>query len=67
MVQNQPYDESLEVSDGEEVASTTATPRGVVEPGQSKFMCDMASFLGGHLKSVCNGCGYKIDLREPLP
>ncbi|XP_064407449.1 intraflagellar transport protein 46 homolog isoform X2 [Halichondria panicea] len=29
VVQNQPYDESLEVSDGEEIASTNATPRGL--------------------------------------
>ena len=28
IVHNQPYDESVDVSDGEEVASTTATPRG---------------------------------------
>ena len=27
MVHNQPYDESVEVSDAEEVASATATPR----------------------------------------
>ena len=28
IVHNQPYDESVDVSDGEEVASTNATPRG---------------------------------------
>ena len=28
VVHNQPYDESVEVSDGEEIASTSATPRG---------------------------------------
>ena len=27
MVHNQPYDESLDVSDGEEIASATVTPR----------------------------------------
>lgn len=27
MVHNQPYDESLDVSDGEEIASAAATPR----------------------------------------
>ena len=35
MVQNQPYDESLEVSDGEEIASTNATPRGLDQTGTS--------------------------------
>ena len=28
IVHNQPYDESVDVSDGEEIASTSATPRG---------------------------------------
>ena len=29
IVHNQPYDESLDVSDGEEIASTNATPRDI--------------------------------------
>lgn len=33
VVHNQPYDESLEVSDGEEVPSTNATPRALDQPG----------------------------------
>lgn len=32
VVHNQPYDETLEVSDGEEVASTTASPRVDAHP-----------------------------------
>ncbi len=38
VVHNQPYDESLEVSDGEEVPSANATPRGLDQPGtQANF------------------------------
>ncbi len=37
MVHNQPYDESLEVSDGEEIASTNATPRGLDQTGMSDY------------------------------
>lgn len=33
MVHNQPYDETVEVSDGEEVTSNNATPRGPPHPG----------------------------------
>lgn len=29
IIHNQPYDESLDVSDGEEIASTNATPRDI--------------------------------------
>jgi intraflagellar transport protein 46 len=32
VVHNQPYDESVEISDGEEVASTNPTPRGQYSP-----------------------------------
>ena len=39
MVHNQPYDESLEVSDGEEIASTNATPRGMDQPGCPAIYC----------------------------
>lgn len=33
MVYNQPYDERVEVSDAEEIASTNATPRGMDQQG----------------------------------
>ncbi len=41
MVHNQPYDESLEVSDGEEIASTNATPRGLDQTGMSDYIPGM--------------------------
>ena len=37
IIHNQPYDESLEVSDGEEITSTNATPRDHIEQGLITF------------------------------
>ena len=36
VVYNQPYDERVEVSDGEEIASTNATPRGMEQQGEER-------------------------------
>ena len=40
MVHNQPYDETVEISDGEEIASTNPTPRTstIIQSGKCSLL-----------------------------
>ncbi|KAL5499630.1 hypothetical protein EMCRGX_G011082 [Ephydatia muelleri] len=64
LVHNQPYDETVEVSDGEEVTSNNATPRGPPHPGSYNAQQQQQPQQSQQQPQVTGSMGYQEEEEE---